>query len=122
MGTRTGFPGSMLLPLSLTSTGKLRVTPVKSVPDILHASCPARSVTVIFIAFVSVDPRPRAVLDGLPGQTLLRQQVQDIDGAIFEKLGADDVLFVDSRRIRTPDSDVDVLLERVLPTLLQEGR
>ena len=42
--------------------------------------------------------------------------------AIFEKLGAGNVLFVDSRRIRTPDSDVDVLLERVFATLLQEGR
>ena len=76
----------------------------------------------IYRAFVSVDPRPRAALDGLPGQTPLRQQVQDIDVAIFEKLGAGNVLFVDSRRIRTPDSDVDVLLERVFPTLLQEGR
>ena len=50
MGTRTGFPGSMLLPLTLPSAGKLRVASVKSVPGILHASCPARSVTVILIA------------------------------------------------------------------------
>ena len=53
MGTRTGFPGSMLLPLTLPSAGKLRVASVKSVPDILHTSCPARSVTVILIARAS---------------------------------------------------------------------
>tara|TARA_B100000683_G_C12035565_1_gene368128 strand:+ start:215 stop:331 length:117 start_codon:yes stop_codon:yes gene_type:complete len=36
-----------------------------------------------------------SALDVLAGTTLLRQKVQNIDGAIFEKLGAGDVLFND---------------------------
>ena len=67
-------------------------------------------------AFTAIDPAPRAAIAGLP-LNLVRSTLQEAGTAAFEALEAGDVLFVDSSHILMPGSDVDWLLNRVLPTL-----
>ncbi len=64
----------------------------------------------------AIDPAPRASLAGLPVE-LLRRPVQQVDPGVFAALGAGDVLAIDSSHVLMPGSDVDVLLNRVLPAL-----
>jgi hypothetical protein len=64
----------------------------------------------------AIDPAPRASLAGL-AITFLRQRVQDVEIGVFETLSAGDILFVDSSHQLKPGSDVEFLLERVLPVL-----
>jgi len=68
------------------------------------------------IELVCVDPAPRARLDGLPVRHL-PQLLQHVDPALFAGLGAGDVLFVDSSHVAMPGSDVDLLLNGMLPRL-----
>lgn len=49
--------------------------------------------------------------------TLVRQPVQDVDPAVFGRLGAGDVLFVDSTHVVKAGSDVVWLFLHVLPRL-----
>jgi predicted O-methyltransferase YrrM len=49
--------------------------------------------------------------------SLIRQPVQDADPAMFDQLGAGDVLFIDSTHVVKPGSDVVWLLLHVLPRL-----
>ena len=65
----------------------------------------------------AIDPAPRAVLDGLDNVSVLRQTVQQAGLAPFEKLAKGDVLAIDSSHILMPGSDVDLLVNRVLPSL-----
>jgi predicted O-methyltransferase YrrM len=64
----------------------------------------------------AIDPAPRAPLAGLD-VTFLRATVQDAGDAPFAGLGPGDVLFIDSSHILMPGSDVDWLINRVLPAL-----
>ena len=59
---------------------------------------------------------PRASLSDLPVRWV-EATLQDAGEAIFESLGPGDVLFIDSSHIAMPGSDVDMLLNRVLPAL-----
>ena len=63
-----------------------------------------------------IDPAPRAALDGLAvdWQPLL---VQDAPQTCFSRLEAGDILFIDSSHVLMPGSDVDRLLNQVLPVL-----
>jgi len=65
----------------------------------------------------AVDPAPRAVIEGLSRVELLRAPVQEAGVGIFDVLQAGDVLFIDSSHVLMPGSDVDLLLNRVLPRL-----
>ena len=65
---------------------------------------------------LSIDPAPRADLSGLRLR-LLRAPVQEAGTAPFAELGAGDVLFIDSSHIAMPGTDVDCLLNHVLPAL-----
>ena len=65
---------------------------------------------------VALDPAPRAALDTLP-VTVLRQTVQAAGEGVFAALKAGDVLMIDSSHILMPGTDVDILLNRVLPAL-----
>jgi predicted O-methyltransferase YrrM len=63
-----------------------------------------------------IDPAPRATLKKLKvehQQSLLR----DADPAVFQALGAGDILFIDSSHIAMPGTDVDRLFLDVLPRL-----
>ena len=65
---------------------------------------------------VSIDPRPRAQIDALCDE-VIRSPLEDVDLAIFERLGSGDVLFLDgSHRVFT-NSDVVVAFLEVLPRL-----
>lgn len=67
-----------------------------------------------------IEPYPSR-LEGLlksdDAVTLLRQPVQDVSTETFAKLGADDVLFIDSSHVAKAGSDVAWLLLHVLPRL-----
>ncbi|MBI3452205.1 MAG: class I SAM-dependent methyltransferase [Rhodospirillales bacterium] len=65
---------------------------------------------------VSVDPAPRATLDGLRIETI-RTGIQEAPAEIFATLTAGDFLIIDSSHILMPGSDVDLLFNAVLPSL-----
>ena len=62
-----------------------------------------------------IDPEPRATIAGLPVE-FLRAPVQSIPVEQFA-LQAGDILFIDSSHQVKPGSDLDFLLNRVLPRL-----
>ncbi len=64
----------------------------------------------------AIDPAPRATLDGLDVE-FLRARVQDVGDAPFAGLAANDFVFIDSSHVLMPGTDVDHLLNRVLPGL-----
>jgi len=64
----------------------------------------------------AIDPRPRARLAGLP-VAFIRASVQQAGAAPFEGLAAGDVLSLDGSHILMPGTDVDVVLNRILPRL-----
>lgn len=67
-------------------------------------------------ALTAIDPSPRAAIEGL-GLTLIRRTVQEAGMDSFGALRTGDVLFIDSSHILMPGTDVDLLFNRVLPTL-----
>jgi len=70
---------------------------------------------------IAIDPQPRASLAGL-NVRWLKQAVQATELALFERLEERDILFVDSSHQLKPGSDVEFLLERVLPCLARGVR
>ena len=66
--------------------------------------------------FLAIDPAPRAALRGLPVEWL-SSTVPDCGAASFQQLAAGDILFIDSSHILMPGTDVDFLLNDVLPAL-----
>jgi predicted O-methyltransferase YrrM len=65
----------------------------------------------------AIDPAPRADIAGLAGVTIMPSTLQAAPGDLFDQLGPGDVLFIDSSHILMPGSDVDQLLNRILPRL-----
>jgi hypothetical protein len=63
-----------------------------------------------------IDPAPRAALRGLPVRWV-EAVVQQAPETLFEELREGDVLFVDSSHVLMPGTDVDWLVNRVLPGL-----
>lgn len=63
-----------------------------------------------------IDPAPRADIRAL-NLTLIPKPVQQVDPALFERLQAGDMLFIDSSHLLLPGSDVDWLLNRIWPLL-----
>lgn len=70
---------------------------------------------------VAIDPEPRASLAGL-NVRWLKQPVQATELALFERLEERDILFVDSSHQLKPGSDVEFLLQSVLPCLARGVR
>jgi hypothetical protein len=70
---------------------------------------------------VAIDPAPRARIGGR-GVRWIAAPVQAADPALFDALGAGDVLFVDSSHQVKRGSDVEFLLQRVLPRLAKRVR
>ena len=64
----------------------------------------------------TIDPEPRATLDGLDVERVAKTLDQAGD-APFRDLAPGDILFVDSSHILMPGSDVDIILNRVWPAL-----
>ena len=66
---------------------------------------------------VAIDPAPRADIIDLPGVRVVPSTLQAAPPGLFDGLKAGDALFIDSSHILMPGSDVDILLNRVLPAL-----
>jgi len=64
----------------------------------------------------AIDPEPRASLEGLK-VNWLRQPVQASSLKVFEALAERDIVFIDSSHQLKRGSDVEFLLEKVLPCL-----
>lgn len=64
----------------------------------------------------AIDPAPRASIVGLDIEWR-RQLVQSCDPGLFAALAPGDILFIDSSHQLKAGSDVEFLLERVLPRL-----
>jgi len=64
----------------------------------------------------AIDPAPRADIAALPVK-LIRTTVQDAGREVFASLDPGDVLSIDSSHIAMPASDVDLLINGVLPML-----
>jgi hypothetical protein len=79
----------------------------------------ARAVTdgELSTKITAIDPAPRAVLEGLASVRLHRAVVQLAPNEVFAALRPGDILSIDSSHILMPGSDVDLLLNRVLPSL-----
>jgi predicted O-methyltransferase YrrM len=67
-------------------------------------------------AVTCIDPQPRADLARLPVE-LKRRLLGREDAALARELAAGDLLFVDSSHVAVPGSDVDLLLNLMLPQL-----
>jgi hypothetical protein len=65
---------------------------------------------------VSIDPQPRAEVDGLCDE-IIRTPLEDADLSVFGRLEAGDVLFVDNSHRCLQNSDVTVVFLEVLPEL-----
>ena len=65
----------------------------------------------------AIDPAPRSTLDGLEAVTLDRRTIQAAGLESFADFAAGDFLSIDSSHILMPGSDVDLLLNHVLPML-----
>jgi predicted O-methyltransferase YrrM len=64
----------------------------------------------------AIDPEPRADI-AATGAVTIRQAVPRCGEAPFAELGPGDMLFIDSSHILMPGSDVDFLINRILPRL-----
>ncbi|MEM8855644.1 MAG: class I SAM-dependent methyltransferase, partial [Pseudomonadota bacterium] len=64
----------------------------------------------------AIDPQPRADIEGLP-ITLIKTTLQAAGLGPFEALKGGDILMVDSSHILMPGSDVDLVLNHVIPAL-----
>jgi hypothetical protein len=65
----------------------------------------------------AIDPAPRADLSGLAGVQLVRRTLQEAGLDRFAEIRAGDVVFIDSSHLLMPGSDVDMVINRVLPLL-----
>jgi hypothetical protein len=63
-----------------------------------------------------IDPAPRRPLEGL-GVSWLGTIVQEAPESYFTSLAAGDLLFVDSSHVLMPGSDVDWIVNRILPAM-----
>ena len=72
---------------------------------------------------IVIDPFPNtAILSGIPGVSkIIRERVQDFDGDLFQTLGENDMLFIDSSHVLTIGNDVHDLYLHVLPRIRKGG-
>lgn len=70
----------------------------------------------IACAVTCIDPAPRADIGRLP-VTLHRRLFAAADADLARSLAAGDILFIDSSHVAMPGTDVDLLLNTVLPRL-----
>jgi Methyltransferase domain len=68
------------------------------------------------VAITCIDPAPRATLDGLPIDWR-REVLGPGHLPLFAGLGPGDVAFFDSSHLLWPGTDVDLMLNRILPAL-----
>ena len=69
--------------------------------------------------FTTIDPFPGTIVrDGIPGLTeLIPTGIQDVPISVFQDLGKDDILFIDSSHVLRIGSDVQYEYLEILPRL-----
>jgi hypothetical protein len=65
---------------------------------------------------LSIDPSPRAALDGLVDEHF-KARLQDVDLSVFARLGPDDIVMIDGSHQAFTNSDATVFFTEVLPRL-----
>jgi Methyltransferase domain len=65
---------------------------------------------------VSIDPHPRADVDARCDE-IIRRPMEDVEHELFDRLGPDDVLFMDGSHVALMGSDATVFFLEVLPRL-----
>lgn len=65
----------------------------------------------------AIDPAPRADISALKSVKTILKTVGETDLTLFDSLDSGDFLIIDSSHILMPGTDVDILLNNVLPTL-----
>jgi hypothetical protein len=65
---------------------------------------------------LAIDPAPRATIEALP-VTLARTTLQQADRTLFARLRPGDLLCMDSSHILMPGTDVDIMINDILPVL-----
>ena len=70
----------------------------------------------------SLDPEPRATLNGLSGVDLICTPIQSAGSSVVSELVAGDTLFVGSSHKWHPGSDFAVLFNEILPLLVRGCR
>ena len=65
---------------------------------------------------VSIDPEPRAEVNAICDD-VIRQPLEDVDVAVFDRLAAGDVVYVDGSHRCFQNSDATVILTEILPRL-----
>jgi hypothetical protein len=66
------------------------------------------------VEITAIDPLPRVLF---PEIAYLEKRVEEIDLSVFKQLQPNDILFIDSSHIYSEGSDVQFLLEKVLPII-----
>ena len=61
-----------------------------------------------------IDPQPRVFSIDVP---YILKPVQEVDISVFNQLKSNDILFIDSSHIYSKGSDVEYLIETIIPTL-----
>lgn len=69
---------------------------------------------------VCIEPYPYANLHAIPGIEIIARQVQDVDVSIYQRLGKEDIFFIDSSHIIRLDGDVPFLYLELLPILKKD--
>ena len=64
----------------------------------------------------AIDPQPRRGVEKLD-ITFHKTTIREVDLKLFQSLRFGDILFIDSSHILVPGSDVDDLLNRIIPSL-----
>ncbi|MEO1331358.1 MAG: class I SAM-dependent methyltransferase, partial [Pseudomonadota bacterium] len=68
---------------------------------------------------ICIDPAPRATLEGLPVDWRRELLSEAAHGDLFESLEAGDMAVFDSSHLLFPGTDVDIILNRLLPRLAE---
>jgi hypothetical protein len=66
------------------------------------------------VELTAIDPQPRLTYDGV---SYILKPVQEVDPSIFDNLEENDILFVDSSHIYSEGSDVQYLIDVIIPKL-----
>jgi hypothetical protein len=65
---------------------------------------------------ISIDPFPRTEIDGICDE-VIRSRLEDVNVGLFDSLGRNDILFIDSSHYVFPNSDVTAIFLDILPRL-----
>lgn len=78
----------------------------------------SKSTTDVKPEYIIIDPYPNDTIKQLsPQVTIIHEKVEKIDVSIFQKLGKNDILFIDSSHVIKIGGDVNYLILDVLPVL-----